>query len=79
MPSCVRLVPTGFCKAEYAAAAMAFLEVFGLTEDVKKLVGGNVHSHFNILAMRSELHQSFDELDFWFEEVIGEFMILSLW
>ena len=51
---------------------MAILEVFGLKNKAENLVGGNVHEYFNILTMRAELHILFDQLQFWFEEVIGE-------
>ncbi|KAJ7166287.1 hypothetical protein C8R43DRAFT_1162659 [Mycena crocata] len=59
-------------KTDYAASAMAILRVFGLDSKAESLVGGNVHKHFNILTMRSDLHHLFDHLDFWLEEVIGE-------
>ncbi|KAJ7125914.1 hypothetical protein C8R44DRAFT_668229 [Mycena epipterygia] len=59
-------------KTEYAASAMAILRVFGLNDKAESLVGGNVHKHFNILTMRSDLHHLFDHLEFWLEEVIGE-------
>ncbi|KAJ7083336.1 hypothetical protein B0H15DRAFT_889211 [Mycena belliarum] len=59
-------------KTEYAASAMAILRVFGLDGTAESLAGGNVHEHFNILTMRSDLHHLFDHLEFWLEEVIGE-------
>ncbi|KAJ6556459.1 hypothetical protein B0H19DRAFT_1152648 [Mycena capillaripes] len=59
-------------KTDYAASAMAILRVFGLDGKAESLVGGNVHKHFNILTMRSDLHYLFDHLEFWLEEVIGE-------
>ncbi|KAJ7364853.1 hypothetical protein DFH08DRAFT_840151 [Mycena albidolilacea] len=59
-------------KTDYAASAMAILEMFGLNAQAESLVGRNVHKHFNILTMRSDLHHLFDHLTFWLEEVIGE-------
>ncbi|KAJ7257588.1 hypothetical protein B0H12DRAFT_471613 [Mycena haematopus] len=56
----------------YAASAMAILRPFGLDSKAESVVGGNVHKHFNILTMRSDLQHLFDHLDFWLEEVIGE-------
>jgi hypothetical protein len=61
-----------FFKTDYAASAMAILRVFGLDGKDESLVGANVHKHFNILTMRSDLHYVFDHLEFWLEEVIGE-------
>jgi hypothetical protein len=51
---------------------MAILRVFGLDAKAESLVANNVHKHFNILTMRSDLHYVFDHLEFWLEEVIGE-------
>ncbi|KAJ7825913.1 hypothetical protein B0H14DRAFT_3725706 [Mycena olivaceomarginata] len=59
-------------KTDYATSAMAILRVFGLDAKAESLVGNNVHKHFNILTMRSDLHYVFDHLEFWLEEVIGE-------
>jgi hypothetical protein len=59
-------------KTDYAASAMAILEMFGLNTQAESLVGRNVHKHFNILTMRSDLRHLFDHLTFWLEEVIGE-------
>ncbi|KAJ7899753.1 hypothetical protein B0H13DRAFT_2518435 [Mycena leptocephala] len=59
-------------KTDYASSAMAILRVFGLDAKAESLVGDNVHKHFNILTMRSDLHYVFDHLEFWLEEVIGE-------
>ncbi|KAJ7195047.1 hypothetical protein GGX14DRAFT_537304 [Mycena pura] len=58
-------------KTDYASSAMAILRVFGLDAKAESLVGNNVHKHFNILTMRSDLHYVFDHLKFCLE-VIGE-------
>lgn len=67
----------GFFKTDYAASAMAILRVFRFDGKAESLVGGNVHKHFNILTMRSDLRYLFDHLEFWLEEVIGEASKLS--
>ncbi|KAJ6612984.1 hypothetical protein B0H10DRAFT_2165419 [Mycena sp. CBHHK59/15] len=59
-------------KQEYAASAIAILEIFGLTDTAENLVGGNVNKHFNVLTMAENLHRLFDRMEFWFEAVIGE-------
>ncbi|CAK5281688.1 unnamed protein product, partial [Mycena citricolor] len=60
-------------KADLSAfIAIAILRMFGLQHEAENLVGSNVHRHFNILTMRSDLHNLFDRLDFWLEEVAGE-------
>ncbi|KAJ7094063.1 hypothetical protein B0H15DRAFT_799075 [Mycena belliarum] len=59
-------------KLPYAGTAMAILEVFGLAEKKESLVGKNVHLPFNTLSMEGNLHQLFDRLVFWLEEVIGQ-------
>ncbi|KAH9930257.1 uncharacterized protein B0H18DRAFT_1116953 [Fomitopsis serialis] len=64
-------------KTDYAASAAAILRVFGLNSKAEGLVCGNVHKHFDILTMRSDLHYLFDHLEFWLEEVIGEASKLS--
>jgi hypothetical protein len=62
----------GVFKTDYATSAMAILRVFGLDAKAESLVGNNVHKHFNIFTMRSDLHYVFDHLGFWLEEVIRE-------
>ncbi|KAJ7832318.1 hypothetical protein B0H14DRAFT_2803173 [Mycena olivaceomarginata] len=59
-------------KLPYAGTAMAILEVFGLDNKKESLVGNNVHLPFNTLSMEANLHQLFDRLVFWLEEVIGQ-------
>jgi len=49
----------------------AILKMFGLDDVGKRLLGGNVNSHFNILTMAETLHGLFDRLEFWFEEIPG--------
>ncbi|KAJ6629652.1 hypothetical protein B0H10DRAFT_1939634 [Mycena sp. CBHHK59/15] len=66
-------------EQEYAASAIAILEMFGLTDTAENLVGGNVNKHFNVLTMAENLHWLFDRMEFWFEAVIGEASKLSIY
>ncbi|KAJ7262645.1 hypothetical protein B0H12DRAFT_1103967 [Mycena haematopus] len=59
-------------KIDYAAGVLQILRTFGLNDKVENLVGGNVHKHFNILTMGSDLHKAFDRMQFWLEEVPGQ-------
>ncbi|KAJ7761762.1 hypothetical protein B0H16DRAFT_1455962 [Mycena metata] len=38
----------------------------------EKLMGPDVHEYYNIMTMRVGLRHLFDQLDFWFEEVVEE-------
>ncbi|KAJ6602534.1 hypothetical protein DFH09DRAFT_449335 [Mycena vulgaris] len=54
---------------EYAAGAMAPLELFGIPEVVQKLLEANVNELFNVLSMSIQLHTQFDRLHFWLEQI----------
>ncbi|EKM76054.1 hypothetical protein AGABI1DRAFT_131574 [Agaricus bisporus var. burnettii JB137-S8] len=57
---------------EDAATAFTMLELFGLRDEVHKLLGGQVDSLRNALTMTGDMHTSFDQFIFWLEEVEGE-------
>lgn len=43
--------------------------MFGLDNEVKTLLGGQVNSLSNVLTLRYDLHRIFDLFGLWFEEV----------
>ncbi|KAJ7499937.1 hypothetical protein FB451DRAFT_1162341 [Mycena latifolia] len=57
-------------KTEYAGAAMAILKMFNF--DFHSLLGSGVNTLHNVVTMDTELHNMWDDLEFWFEEVIGQ-------
>ncbi|KAJ7441534.1 hypothetical protein FB451DRAFT_1569194 [Mycena latifolia] len=48
----------------------AILKMFNF--DIESLLGGQVNTLRNVLTMTTNMHGSFDELEFWLEEVIGQ-------
>ncbi|KAJ6597187.1 hypothetical protein DFH09DRAFT_1023840 [Mycena vulgaris] len=54
---------------EYAASALAILKMFGLGDVVDDFLGDNVNNPSNIFTMSVGLHQFFDRLEFWLEEI----------
>lgn len=46
--------------------------MFGLNDEVKTILGGQVNSLDNVLTLRSDLHHMFDLFGIWFEEVPGK-------
>ncbi|KAJ7076528.1 hypothetical protein C8R44DRAFT_993028 [Mycena epipterygia] len=63
-------------KEVYAATALAILRIFNF--DIHSLVGGAINSPSNVLTMSMMMHCLFDELQFWFEEVVGQLEIKFL-
>ncbi|KAJ7431386.1 hypothetical protein FB451DRAFT_1573850 [Mycena latifolia] len=57
-------------KEAYVATALAILKMFNF--DIESLLGGQVNTLRNVLTMTTNMHGSFDELEFWLEEVIGQ-------
>lgn len=57
---------------EYAATAFTMLWMFGLKDEVQKLLGGQANSLRNVLTMSVELQSEFDSFGFWLEEVEGK-------
>lgn len=47
------------------------IKMFGLEAEVEKLLGGAVNNPSNVLTLSHELHQAFDRLSLWLEEVPG--------
>ncbi|KAH7921611.1 hypothetical protein BV22DRAFT_1038422 [Leucogyrophana mollusca] len=56
---------------EYAATSFAMLSLFGLDEQVRRLLGGQVNSLHNVFTMTMQMHLSFDQYELWLEEVPG--------
>ncbi|KAJ7505181.1 hypothetical protein B0H11DRAFT_2220654 [Mycena galericulata] len=57
-------------KTQYAGAAMAILKMFHF--DFQSLLGSGVNTLPSVVTMDSELHNMWDDLEFWFEEVIEQ-------
>ncbi|KAG6826820.1 hypothetical protein H0H92_014290 [Tricholoma furcatifolium] len=53
----------------YAATVFAMLQMFGLEEIAKKLVGSDVNGLHNVITMSMEFHEAFDTFDLWLEPV----------
>ncbi|KAJ7881159.1 hypothetical protein B0H13DRAFT_2049807, partial [Mycena leptocephala] len=60
----------GVRVTEYAAATMAMLQMFDF--DFHSLLGSGANSLRNVVSMDAELHDEWDDLAFWFEEVDGK-------
>ncbi|KAJ6611586.1 hypothetical protein B0H10DRAFT_1882583 [Mycena sp. CBHHK59/15] len=57
-------------KTDYAAAAMSILKMFDF--DFRSLLGSGANTLHNVVTMDAELHNTWDDLAFWFEEVDGQ-------
>ncbi|KAJ7190506.1 hypothetical protein GGX14DRAFT_382091 [Mycena pura] len=57
-------------KTDYAAAVMAILKMFDF--DFRSLLGSGANTLHNVITMDTELHNAWDDLAFWFEEVDGQ-------
>ncbi|KIY44176.1 hypothetical protein FISHEDRAFT_30452, partial [Fistulina hepatica ATCC 64428] len=57
---------------ECAGNAFAMMEMFGLTQQIENLLGGQVNGLHNVLTMDLGLHSLFDSFKFWLEPVPGE-------
>ncbi|KAJ7939376.1 hypothetical protein B0H13DRAFT_1941134 [Mycena leptocephala] len=57
-------------KTDYAGAAMAILKMFDF--DFCSLLGSGANTLHNVVTMDAELHNKWDDLAFWFEEVEGQ-------
>lgn len=63
-------------KTEYPGAAMAILKMFNF--DFHSLLGSGVNTLHNVVTMETSLHNMWDDLEFWFEEVIGQVCLVVL-
>ncbi|KAH9013272.1 hypothetical protein EDB85DRAFT_1877121 [Lactarius pseudohatsudake] len=54
-------------KHEHAASFWAILGCFGYTGFPEKMTGKKVHNLDNVMTLGMEIHDSFDQLDMWFE------------
>ncbi|KAJ7503350.1 hypothetical protein B0H11DRAFT_2222632 [Mycena galericulata] len=57
-------------KEVYAATASVILKMFNF--DIDSLLGGQSNTVRNVLTVSMVIHSSFNELQFWFEEVVGQ-------
>jgi len=51
--------------------ALFCFDVGSLEYDVENLNGDRVHSLYNLMSMRRDIHDSFNRLDLWFEETVS--------
>ncbi|KAJ7671772.1 hypothetical protein B0H17DRAFT_948171, partial [Mycena rosella] len=57
-------------KTDYPGAAMAMLKIFGF--NFRSLLRDGANTLHNVVTMDAELHNEWDDLAFWFEEVDGQ-------
>jgi hypothetical protein len=55
---------------------MAILKMFNF--DIHSLLGSGVNTLHNVVTMDTELHNMWDDLEFWFEEVTGQVCLVFL-
>jgi hypothetical protein len=48
------------------------LKMFGLEHEIEKLLGGQVNTLSNALALSHDVHKAFDRFGIWLEEVPGK-------
>ncbi|KAH9024600.1 hypothetical protein EDB84DRAFT_1273838 [Lactarius hengduanensis] len=75
---CAHIIPSSTNKNildskdehEHAASFWAILGCFGYKDLPDKLTGKKIHSLDNVMTLELNMHDSFDQLDMWFEAVI---------
>ncbi|KAL1952371.1 hypothetical protein VTO73DRAFT_1520 [Trametes versicolor] len=55
----------------YTASVHAILDRFGAINSIEELSGAKMHRLENVLTLESYIHQSFDQLKLWLQEVPG--------
>ncbi|KAH9002540.1 hypothetical protein EDB86DRAFT_2847233 [Lactarius hatsudake] len=58
-------------KHEHASSFLAILSCFGYKGLPDRLTGKKIHSLDNVMTLELNMHDSFDQLDIWFEAVKG--------
>ncbi|KAF9220130.1 hypothetical protein BS17DRAFT_787934, partial [Gyrodon lividus] len=66
----------GSDKHQYAAPMSSVMDRFGYKHIPSDLNGANIHRLENILTLESNIHNSFDRLNLWFEPTVSDLDLL---